>query len=280
MVPGQPGGPGRAVRRLLRLVRQRREVPGRPGDLRGHRAVELDLGPGPPAVLLAPVLLPPARPQLRQPGGARRDPRGGVVLVRHGPRRLPAGRGALPLRARGHQRREPPGDPRVPPQGPSLRRREVPRQDPARRGQPVAGRRRGLLRRLRRRRRRVPHVLPLPGDAAHLHGGPPRVPVPDLGDPRADAADPLGLPVGHLPAQPRRADPRDGQRRGPRLHVGRVRQGPADEGQHRHPPPPGSAARERHQPDRALQRPAALPARLAGPLLRRRDRDGRQHLAR
>ena len=91
---------------------------------------------------------------------------------------------------------------------------------------------------------------------------------------------PVGLPVGHLPAQPRRADPRDGQRRGPRLHVGRVRQGPPDEGQHRHPPPPGPAARERHQPDRALQRPAALPARLAGPLLRRRDRDGRQHLAR
>ena len=35
--------------------------------------------------------------------------------------------------------------------------------------------------------RRVPHVLPLPGDAAHLHGGAPRVALPDLGDPRADA---------------------------------------------------------------------------------------------
>ncbi len=34
----------------------------------------------------------------------------------------------------------------------------------------------------------------------------------------------------------RRADPRDGHRRGTRLHVGRVRQGPPDEGQHRHPP--------------------------------------------
>ena len=161
-----------------------------------------------------------------------------------------------------------------------LRRREVPRQDPARRGQPVAGRRRRLLRRLRVRRRRVPHVLPLPGDAAHLHGGAPRVALPDLGDPRADAADPDRLPVGHLPAQPRRAHPRDGQRRGPRLHVGRVRQGPPHEGQHRHPPPAGPAARQRHQPDRAVQRAAALAARLAGPLLRRRDRDGRQHLAR
>ena len=36
------------------------------------------------------------------------------------------------------------------------------------------------------------------------------------------------------------------ERRGPRLHVGRVRQGPADEGQHRHPPAARAAARQRH----------------------------------
>ena len=119
--------------------------------LRRHRAVELDLGPGPPAVLLAPVLLPPARPQLRQPPGARRDPRGGVVLVRHGPGRLPPRRGALPLRARGHQRREPQGDARVPQEGAAVRRRAVPGQGPAGRGQPVARRRRRLLRRQDRR---------------------------------------------------------------------------------------------------------------------------------
>ena len=35
-----------------------------------------------------------------------------------------------------------------------------------------------------------------------------------------------------------------------------------------------------HQPDRAVHRAAAVAARLAGPLLRRRDRHGRQHLAR
>ena len=34
------------------------------------------------------------------------------------------------------------------------------------------------------------------------------------------------------------------------------------------------------EPDRAVHRPAAVPARLADPLLRRRDRHGRQHLAR
>jgi maltose alpha-D-glucosyltransferase/alpha-amylase len=42
--------------------------------------------------------------------------------------------------------------------------------------------------------------------------------------------------VGHLPAQPRRADARDGDRRRARLHVQGVRQGPADEEQRRHRP--------------------------------------------
>ena len=69
-------------------------------------------------------------------------------------------------------------------------------------------------------RRRVPHGLPLPGHAADVHGRPPGVALPDLGDHGADAGDPRQLPVGHLPAQPRRADPRDGHRRGARLHVG------------------------------------------------------------
>ena len=42
----------------------------------------------------------------------------------------------------------------------------------------------------------------------------------------ADAGDPRQLPVGDLPAQPRRADARDGDRRGARLHVPRVRRDP------------------------------------------------------
>ena len=41
----------------------------------------------------------------------------------------------------------------------------------------------------------------------------------DLRDPRPDAGDPGQLPVGPVPAQPRRADARDGHRRGARLHV-------------------------------------------------------------
>ena len=71
---------------------------------------------------------------------------------------------------------------------PQSRRRRVPRPGAAGRGQPVAGRRRRILRRSQHRRRRMPHGVPLPADAAHLHGGPPRVAVPDLGDSRADAA--------------------------------------------------------------------------------------------
>ena len=89
-------------------------------------------------------------------------------------------------------------------------------------------------RRLLRRRRRVPHVLPLPAHAPHVHGGAAGAAPPDHRDPRPDAGDPRRLPVGHLPAQPRRADPRDGHRRGARLHVRRVRQGPADAAQRRH----------------------------------------------
>ena len=53
----------------------------------------------------------------------------------------------------------------------------------------------------------------------------------------ADAGDPRGLPVGDLPAQPRRAHARDGDRRRARLHVPRVRARPAHAHQRRHSPP-------------------------------------------
>ena len=116
--------------------------------------------------------------------------------------------------------------------------------------------------------RRVPDGVPLPGDAAHLHGRAAGVAVPDLGDPGPDPGDPGHLPVGHLPAQPRRAHARDGQRRGARLHVGRVRAGPADEGEHRHPPPARTAAGQRRQQDGVVHGDAAVAARLADPVLR------------
>ena len=142
--------------------------------------------------------------------------------------------------------------------------------------QPPARRRR-LLR--HRGGARVPDVLPLPGDADALlraargEGG------ADHRRPRRHPGDPDGRPVGHLPAQPRRADPRDGHARAARRDVRLVRPRPADARQRRHPPPARPAARQLAPRDRADPRPAAVAARLPVPLLRRRDRHGRQHLA-
>ena len=131
-------------------------------------------------LLLAPLLLPPAGPELRQPRGPGRDARGAALLARPRPRRLPAGRGPVPVRARGDDLREPPRDPRLPQARARGDRRELPRPRAARRGQPVARRRRRLL----RRRRRVPDVLPLPGHAAHVHEPAPGGGQADVRDPR------------------------------------------------------------------------------------------------
>ena len=141
------------------------------------------------------------------------------------------------------------------------------------RGQPVAGGHQGLF----RPGRRMPHGVPLPADAAHVHGAGARGPLPDHRHHAPDAADPRHLPVGDLPAQSRRADARDGDRFGARLSVADLRHRPARAHQPRHPPPAGAAARARPPPHRADELPAALHARHAGDLLRRRDRHGRQH---
>ncbi len=194
------------------------------------------------------------------------------------PRRLPPRRRALPVRARRHQRREPARDPRVPAAPAQGRRRRVPGPGAAGRGQPVA---RGRGRLLRPGRGRVPHVLPLPAHAPHVHGRAPRAAAPDHGDPRPDPGDPRWLPVGHLPAQPRRADPRDGHRRGARLHVRRVRRRPAHAAQRRHRAAALPPARERPEPGASSSTRCC--SRMPGqprPVLRRRDRHGRQHLPR
>jgi maltose alpha-D-glucosyltransferase/alpha-amylase len=78
-------------------------------------------------------------------------------------------------------------------------RRQLPRPHAAGRGQPVAGRH-PVLR--RRRGRRMPHGLPLPADAAHVHG-PGQEDLPDHRHPAPDPGDSRQLPVGDLPAQPR-----------------------------------------------------------------------------
>ncbi len=53
-----------------------------------------------------------------------------------------------------------------------------------------------------RHRRRMPHGVPLPADAAHLHGGRDRGPPSGHRHPAADAGDPGELPVGGVFAQP------------------------------------------------------------------------------
>ena len=59
-----------------------------------------------------------------------------------------------------------------------------------------------------------------------------------------------------------------------------VRRRPARAHQPRHPPAPGAADGERSRPHQADEQPAAVDARHAGAVLRRRDRHGRQHLPR
>ncbi len=106
-----------------------------------------------------------------------------------------------------------------------------------------------------------------------------RFPIIDILD--ADAADPRRLPVGDVPAQPRRADARDGHRRRARLHVSRLRRR-----RRRRASTSASAAGSRRcsaTTGRKIELMNALlllAARHAGHLLRRRDRHGRQHLPR
>src|SRR6266576_884124 len=240
VVRGVAGGSRQRQGRLVRVVGDGRALSRGARHLHRLGALQLDARPAPRRVLLAPLLPPPARPQLRQPGSAGGDARGTALLARPRYRRLPARRRALPLRTGRDVRREPARVARVPEARPRRGGRALPRPAVARRGEPVAGGRRRLL----RRRRRVPDVFPLPGHAADVHGAASRGRDADLRDPRPDAEDPRQLPVGPLPPQPRRADPRDGHRRRAGLHVRGVRERPADEAQPRDPPLPDAGRDE------------------------------------
>jgi maltose alpha-D-glucosyltransferase/alpha-amylase len=80
--------------------------------------------------------------------------------------------------------------------------------DVAGRSESMAGRCAPLLRRWRR----MPHGLPLPGDAANLHGDPAGRAQADRRDPAADPRFAGERPVVPLPPQSRRTDARDGHR--------------------------------------------------------------------
>ena len=66
--------------RLLCLVRHRSEIRQHAHYLRRYRAFQLDLGPGRQRLLLAPLLLPSARPEFRQPAGAEGSAGGAALL--------------------------------------------------------------------------------------------------------------------------------------------------------------------------------------------------------
>ncbi len=71
----------------------------------------------------------------------------------------------------------------------------------------------GDVREVLRRWRRVPHGIQLPAHAAHLHGAQAGGPASHRRHHQADARHSRRLPVGALPAEPRRADAGDGHRR-------------------------------------------------------------------
>jgi hypothetical protein len=83
--------------------------------LQGLREVELDLGSSSEVVLLAPVLLAPAGPELRQPGRAAGHHGNRGFLARSGCGWSAPRRDTVSLRVRGHALREPPRNSHVPP---------------------------------------------------------------------------------------------------------------------------------------------------------------------
>src|SRR5204862_2411017 len=90
LVPASsPCPPGKSAAGLLRLERLGRPVPRRPGHLPGLRVVELVVRSRGRAVLLAPLLLPPARPELREPRGPPGDAPDHRLLAGDGGRRHP-----------------------------------------------------------------------------------------------------------------------------------------------------------------------------------------------
>ncbi len=183
---------------------------------------QLDLRPGAQAVLLARFF---SHHQPDRTSRTRRSSRPSSTRCGSGWTWASTGSASTPsptCSRRGDQLREPPQDPRAAQAGAQGRRRRVPRPGAAVRGQPVAGRRRRVL---RRGRRRVPDGLPLPGHAAAVHGRPPGAAVPDLGDHGPDAGHPGELPVGRLPPQPRRADPREWSPTRNATTCGAIRQG-------------------------------------------------------
>ena len=145
--------------------------------------------------LLASLLQPSARSQLRQSARPEGDFQDDAVLVRHRRRRVPLGCDSLPVRARRDEQRKPARDARGDQADSQVDRRTVSQSNAARRGQPVAG---GCLR-LFRQRRRMPYGVSLSADAANVHGNRAGGPPSDHRNHVADARHTGQLPMGDLP---------------------------------------------------------------------------------
>ena len=192
LVPRVAPGPHQPQGRLVRLERRRHRLQRRPGHLRRHREVQLDLRLRSGASTTGTGSSPTSRTSTttipKWPTPCSTSCRYWLDIGLDG-FRLDAV--PVPVRAGGHQLREPPRDPRVPAPAAQGGGRALPGQGAAGRGQPVARGRRRVL----RRRRRVPHVLPLPGHAPDVHGRAARAasshhrdPGPHAGDPRRAAS--------------------------------------------------------------------------------------------
>ena len=104
--------PGSPERDMYVWSAHRPALQRRAHHLHRHGKIQLDLGRNRQSLLLAPLLFPPARPQLRQSRGDGRSSQGHALLARHGRRRPAHGRHSLPGRARRHLLRKPARDPR------------------------------------------------------------------------------------------------------------------------------------------------------------------------
>ena len=126
VVQGGPAQQGQPLPRLLRLARRPAAGHLRQGRLPGPGGQHLGARRAHRRVVPAPLLLPPARPQLRQPGGARPHREVDRVLAPAGSGRVPCGRRAVPDRRRGHGRRRRPRRPARVPQDAAVLPRPAP----------------------------------------------------------------------------------------------------------------------------------------------------------
>ena len=255
------------ARRALRRAQGHR-LPRQGDEQLGARQ---DHGP----VLPAPLLPLSARPQRCQSRGARRDRQDRRLLAAAGRGRLPDGRRALHARARRDRRAGRRRSSRMAAQPARLRVAAKRRHGAAGRGEHRPEGSGPLLR--RRGRRPAQHAVRLSTQpeplalararerrAARIHDQQPARPA-------------ARQRLGHVPAQPRRAQPRQAHRTSARggLRGVRARRGHAALRAWAAPAGGVDAGRRRPAPADGLE-PDALAARHAGDLHGRRDRDGRE----